>query len=136
MTGEGESAVEKEGIVSVWTGKFENEEALMKYAAEDYYDDEGNEVVSPFNKDFFHGEMWPFDPDFWERGFSEVTADPETLVFHFSEGLTIGEGLKGLFPEGLEYACNAAILVYNYQYDGDADVPGAPVKFLAAVPYE
>lgn len=128
--------MEKEGIVSVWAGLFENENALMEYAAEDYYDDEWNEVVSPFNQDFFDGEIWPFDPDFWERGFREATADPETLVYHFSEGLTIGEELRRLFPEGLGNACNAAILVYNYQYDGAAEVPGAPVKFLAAVPYE
>ena len=57
--------MEKEGIVSVWAGVFEDEEALMSYAAEEYYDDEGNEVVSPFSKDFFDGEIWAFDPDFY-----------------------------------------------------------------------
>lgn len=128
--------MEKEGIVSVWAGVFEDEEALMSYAAEEYYDDEGNEVVSPFSKDFFDGEIWAFDPDFWERGFREMTTDPKTLVFHFSEGTTIGEGLQERFPDGLKDACNAAILVYNYEYDGNVDVPSAPVRFLAAVPYE
>lgn len=128
--------MEKEGIVSVWAGVFESEDALLEYAAEDYYDDEGNEIVSSSNRDFFDGEIWPFDPDFWERGLVEITADPKKLVYHFSDGLTIGEGLKKCFPEGLENAYNAVILVYNYQYDGDDSNQGAPVKFLAAVTYE
>ncbi len=41
----------------------------------------------------------------------------ETLVEPFSEGVTIGEGLKEFFPQSLEKPCNAAILVYNYKYD-------------------
>ena len=63
--------MEKEGIVSVWAGVFESEDALLEYAAEDYYDDEGNEIVSSFNRDFFDGEIWPFDPDFWSTIFQK-----------------------------------------------------------------
>ncbi len=44
----------------------------------------------------------------------ETTTDVEALVEPFSEGVTIGEGLKEFFPQGLEKPCNAAILVYNY----------------------
>ena len=44
--------MEQEGIVSVWAGFFENEKALMTYAAEEGYDNEGNEKISPFNQDF------------------------------------------------------------------------------------
>ena len=40
------------------------------------------------------------------------------------------------FPKGLRENYNAVILVYDYQYNGDAGMPNAPVKFLAAVPYE
>ena len=60
----------------------------------------------------------------------------ETLVEPFSEGVTIGEGLKGFFPQGLEKPCNAAILVYNYKYDPEESNPNpnAPVIFLGSVP--
>ncbi len=40
----------------------------------------------------------------------ETTTDVEALVEPFSEGVTIGEGLKKFFPQGLEKPCNTAIL--------------------------
>lgn len=129
--------MKQEGIVSVWAGFFENEDILMAYAAEEGYDSEGKPEISPFNQDFFGGEdLWPFDPDFWERDLVEATTDVEDLVEPFSEGTTIGEGLKELFPQGLEKPCNAAILVYNYEYDPEESTPNpnAPVTFLGAVP--
>ena len=131
--------MEQEGIVSVWVGFFENEDILMSYAAEEGYDSEGKPEISPFNQDFFGGEdLWPFDPDFWERALVKTTTDVEALVEPFSGGVTIGEGLKKLFPQGLEKPCNAVILVYNYEYDPEesAPNPNAPVTFLGAVPYD
>lgn len=133
--------MEQEGVVSVWAGFFEDEEALLAYAAEEGYEegdnDEYDPVISPFNRDFFGGEdLWPFDPDFWERDMVPVTTDAEALVKPFSEGTAIGPELKKLFPKGLERPCNAAILIYNYQYDEEEGKPSpdAPVTFLGAVP--
>lgn len=128
--------MEKEGIVSIWAGTVDHHEALMAYAAEAYYNDEGNAIVSPFSRDFFGGILWPFDPDFWERAVIEPTADPKALVCNFSYGDSVGESLRKYFPKGLGDIYNAAILVYDYDYDGAACNPNAPVKFLAAVPYE
>lgn len=131
--------MEQEGIVSVWAGFFKNEEALMDYAAEEGYDNEDNPEISPFNRDFFGGEdLWPFDPDFWERSMGETTTDVNNLVERFSEGMFIGQELKKLFPKGLDKAYNAAILVYNYKYDPKESKPNpdAPVTFLGAVPYD
>ena len=131
--------MEQEGIVSVWAGVFESEAALLAYAAEEGYDDTENPMISPFNRDFFGGEeLWPFDPDFWERAMVVPTTDAAALVYPFSEGLTIGEALKEHFPQGLERPCNAAILVYNYQYEAEENDfnPDAPVTFLGAVPYD
>lgn len=128
--------MEQEGVVSVWAGFFKDEASLMAYAAEDGYDSEGNEKISPFNQDFFGGStLWPFDPDFWERNLVEPTMDAVALVEPFSEGITIGEGLKELFPQGLKKLCNAAILVYDYKYEPEEIVlnPNAPVIFLGAV---
>ncbi len=129
--------MEQEGMVSVWAGFFKNEEALMDYAAEEGYDSEGIPAISAFNQDFFGGEdLWPFDPDFWERDMVETTTDVEALVEPFSEGTSIGPELKKLFPDGLSKAYNAAILVYNYQYDPTESRPNphAPVTFLGTVP--
>lgn len=129
--------MEQEDIVSVWAGIFETEEDLMDYASEEGYNDEGHAIISAFNRDFFGGtEVWPFDPDFWERALVDSTTDPETLVYPFSYGDSIGIALKEHFPQGLEKAYNAVILVYDYHYSEDVPVPNAPVKFLAAVPYE
>ena len=131
--------MEQEGIVSVWAGFFKNQKALMAYAAEEEYDNEGNPEISPFNRDFFGGEdLWPFDPDFWERNIVKATTDVNHLVERFSEGTFIGQELKKLFPNGLDRAYNAAILVYNYKYDPKESNPNpdAPVTFLGAVPYD
>lgn len=128
--------MEREGIVSIWAGNFENEQSLMSYAAEEYYDEEDNEIISPFNRDFFDGEIWPFDPDFWERGLILPAVDPRALVHSFSYGASIGEALEKCFPQGLGQSYNAVILVYDYQYDEEACVYEAPVTFLACVPYE
>lgn len=76
--------MEEEGVVSIWAGVFETEEALVR---------------------------------------------------PFSEGTTIGPALKKIFPQSLEKAYNAAILVYNYQYGSESAChPNAPVTFLGAVP--
>ena len=133
--------MERDGIVSVWAGIFETDIALMEYANEMNisFDSEGTETVSAFSRDFFDGtDAWPFDTDFWERSLHEFTDDPEVLVLPFSEGTAIGPALKRHFPHGLEKTYNAAILVYNYEYDYDEYVrnPSAPVTFLAAVPYD
>ena len=131
--------MEQEGMVSVWAGIFETEEELMAYASEEGYDSKRNMMISPFNHDFFGGNaIWPFDPDFWERGLIEFTADPEELVLSFSYGESFGPALKECFPNGLGKAYNAVILVYNYEFDYDKNVcnPNAPVIFLGSVPYD
>ena len=129
--------MEEDGVVSVWAGWFETAEALLEYAAEEGCDQDGTPQISPFNRDFFDGEeLWPFDPDFWERALVEPTADPEALLLSFSEGTAIGPALRERFPNGLGKTYNAAILVYNYRYDEPAHSPDKPVMFLAAVPYD
>ena len=124
--------MEQEGIVSVWAGVFETEQALRKY-----FDGAAGCDIPAFSRDFFGGcDIYPFDTDFSERSVHELTADPEALVRHYSEGTAIGPELKKLFPRGLERPCNAAILVYSYRYDPEEGPPSpdAPVTFLAAVP--
>ena len=123
--------MEQEGIVSVWAGVFETDEALSEY-----FDNMSD--IPPFSQDFFGGcDIYPFDIDFSERSVHEFTTDPEVLVYHYSEGTAICPELKKLFPQGLEKPYNAAILLYNYKYDPEEEIipnPNAPVTFLGAVP--
>lgn len=127
--------MEEDGIVSVWAGVFESNKDLWEYAD----DRNGWDIIAPFSQDFFGGtDIYPFDTDFWERSVHEFTEDPEVLVYPYSEGTAIGPKLKKLFPQGLNKAYNAAILVYNYRYDEGEYTrnPDAPVTFLGAVPYD
>lgn len=122
--------MEKEGYVSIWLGNFPDDEALMEYAAEDCRDDD-DEYPSQFSKDFFNGEIWAFDPDFWERGIVEPSDDLAELVEQFSYGETFEvENIK------LNQSYNAVILVYDFKYETSEKTIDAPVKFIAAVPYE
>lgn len=122
--------MEKEGYVSIWLGNFPDDKALMAYAAEESR--EGKiEYVSKFSKDFFDGEMWAFDPDFYERAVVESSDNIAELVEPFSYGETFEvDDIK------LDKSYNAVILVYDYKYEMPKKCINAPVDFIAAVPYE
>ena len=47
--------MEEEGIVSIWLGNFENQDALTAYAEARFQRDENGEPVSSFTQDFFNG---------------------------------------------------------------------------------
>lgn len=84
-----------------------------------------------FQRIFFNGEIWAFDPDFWERGIVEPSDDLAELVEQFSYGETFEvENIK------LNQSYNAVILVYDFKYETSEKTIDAPVKFIAAVPYE
>lgn len=122
--------MEEEGIVSIWLGNFSDENALITYAAEEGRIN-GAEVVSQFSKDFFNGEMWAFDPDFFERAVVKPSNNISKLVKPFSYGETFEvDNIK------LNKSYNAVILVYDYKYEVQNKPVNAPVEFIAAVPYE
>ena len=127
--------MECEGYVSIWLGNFSNEDALLEYAAEDRVEDEddGEEVEYPsrFSEDFFEGEVWAFDSDFWERACVEPSDDLAALVKPFSYGETFDvSGIK------LDKKYNSVILIYNFKYEPAKAPAKAPVKFIATVTYE
>ncbi|MDE7231177.1 MAG: immunity 22 family protein [Oscillospiraceae bacterium] len=123
--------MEQEGYVSIWLGNFPDNDALWEYASESHYDDDGNAISTPFGRDFFDGEYYPFDTDFWEREVVEPSNDLAKLVEPFSYGDTFEvAGIK------LDKTYNAVILVYDFEYEPEKIPADAAVEFIAAVPYD
>lgn len=123
-------AVEHEGYVSIWLGNFAALSDLMEYAADDKFDEDGNNIPSGFATDFFDIKIRAFDPDFWELGVCELSDSLTELVNEFSYGDSFEvEGIK------LKKKYNAVILIYDLKYELKNGI-NAPVDFIAAVPYK
>ena len=123
--------MEEDGYVSIWLGNFEDDAALMAYADDDRRDENGSAIPSQFTVDFFDGKIWSFDPDFWERGVTELSDNIAELVCPFAYGDTFEvENIA------LNKAYNAVILVYDYKYEPSESSVNATVEFIAAVQYE
>lgn len=123
--------MEQKGYVSIWLGNFPDNDALWKYASETHFDENDNVIPTPFGTDFFGGEYYPFDTDFWEREVVEPSNDLVKLVEPFSYGDTFEvDGIT------LNKTYNAVILVYDFEYESDGTPANAAVEFIAAVPYE
>ncbi|MDE7399859.1 MAG: immunity 22 family protein [Oscillospiraceae bacterium] len=122
--------MEHEGFVSIWLGNFVALNDLMEYAADDTFDEDGNNIPSRFASDFFDVEKQAFDPDFFELGVCEPSDSLLELVNEFSYGDSfVVEGIK------LKKTYNAVILVYDFKYVSKSGI-NAPVDFIAAVPYK
>ncbi len=126
--------MEEEGIVSIWLGNFENQDALTAYAEARFQRDENGEPVSSFTQDFFNGDLWPFEPDVFDYEFiGGASQDPAVVAAPLGE--TMANALADLYPRGLDQAYNAILVVYDYVFEGSRYVPGAPVRFAASIPY-
>lgn len=122
--------MECEGFVSIWLGNFAALSDLMEYAADDKFDEDGNNIPSQFATDFFDIKIRTFDPDFFELGVCEPSDSLTELVNEFSYGDSFeAEEIK------LKKTYNAVILVYDFRYVPQNGI-NAPVDFIAAVPFE
>jgi len=126
--------MEEEGVVSIWLGNFENKDELAAYAEARFKLNENGETVQSFTQDFFNGDLWPFEPEVFDYELADAaSADP--AVVGEPLGDAIAQSLAELYPKGLDQPYNAIIVVYDYQFEGSRYVPGAPVRFVAALPY-
>lgn len=121
------------GIVSIWLGNFENQEELTSYAEARFQRDENGEAVLSFTQDFFNGDLWPFEPDFFDYAMTTASTDPATVAEPLGEA--VSEALAEQYPKGLDQTYNAIIVVYDYLFEGSRYVPGAPVRFIGSLPY-
>lgn len=110
--------MEKEGFVSLWIGNIDSQDSLDEYT-ELIYTEEGECLPSTFLADF-NIDMDDFDEDFIEKvchkknvkSLNELIAGcsyEDVVILRFTN--VLGDGLlKGV---------NSAILLYNYEYDGN-----------------
>ena len=126
--------MEESGSVSIWLGNFESMDDLAAYAENRFKHNENGEKVPSFTQDFFNGDLWPFEPDVFDYELiGAASADPAVVAAPLGE--TMAAALADLYPKGLDQPYNAILVVYDYVFEGSRYVPGAPVRFIGALPY-
>ncbi len=126
--------MEEEGIVSIWLGNFESKEDLAFYAENRFKRNDKGEKVPSFTQDFFNGDLWPFEPEVFDYEFNPAASqDPAVVAEPLGEEMAAA--LAELYSKGLDQPYNAVIAVYDFQFEGSRYVPGAPVRFVASLPY-
>lgn len=125
--------MEEIGIVSVWLGNFDSQDELASYAEARFQRDENGEAVASFTQDFFNGDLWPFEPDVFDYAMTTASSDPATVAEPLGEA--VSAALVELYPKGMDQSYNAILAVYDYDFEGSRYVPGAPVRFIGALPY-
>ena len=130
--------MEKKGMVSLWIGDIESDEALEDYL-EVGYNEDGTLKVPRFLRDY-DIELDDYDEDFVERIYLEETVDELKKLI---KGCSYEEMVEPLFSDmiGLNsiQEINAAILLYNFEYIGDIkfiEGEGRKFNFIGTVKYE
>lgn len=126
--------MEESGIVSIWLGNFESEEALTFYAENRFKRNENGEKVPSFTQDFFNGDLWPFEPDVFDYEFNAAPSQ-DPLVVAEPLGEELSKALAEIYSKGFEQPYNAVLAVYDYQFEGSRYVPGAPARFAGSFSY-
>lgn len=129
--------MEKEGSVSLWIGNINTDDSLQQYV-ELIYTDEGEWLPALFLTDF-NIDMDDFSEDFIERIFYEkdVKTLTELLRGCSYENIVIPRFRKAL-SENLPSNINSAILLYNFEYDGNIKEVKNNIgsfKFVTSVKY-
>lgn len=114
------------GIVSLWTGWAESDEALESYLAFGFTED-GDSVPSPFAHDF--GIDW-FDEDFREAGLiSLLTQSLSQLLEGHSNAKALIPKFAATIGDTLDSEANAVLLLFDFRYDGEVrEVTHGPVR--------
>lgn len=105
----------KEGIVSIWLGRFNTLEELQEYLQVGYSGDV-DFIVSRFEKDF---EIEYFDEEMREVNFlEEPTHEFSGILKGHSFFKGIVSSYTDLFEDELGGEYNSSILLYNFDYKG------------------
>lgn len=122
----------KQGVVSVWFGRIETE-AILNSAIDLSYDVDG-ESVTPRFFTAFGMDIADVDEDFIEKVFySESRHEIAALIQGCSYDEIVIPNFSGLPVISGPY--NAAVLIYNYAYNGEIRFADGFV-FMGAVDYE
>lgn len=126
--------MEEEGIVSIWLGNFETQEALTSYAENRFKRNEKGEKVPSFTQDFFGGDLWPFEPDVFDYELNDAPSQ-DPLVVAAPLGEALASAVAEVYSKGFDQPYNAILAVYDYQFEGSRHVPGAPAQFVGSFAY-
>lgn len=129
--------MEREGYVSLWIGNTKSEDELLEYV-ELVYTDDGDCLPSQFLKDF-NIDIDDFDDDYIERVCLEqnVSSITELISGCSYEDIVIPKYEKLTDCVSI-VKCNAGILLYNFQYDGNVksvNNKDYAFKFIGSVEY-
>ena len=107
--------MQKANFVSLWFGNLQSRRAMEKYLKiKDSKD--GDFILSEFARDF---NIKEYNDNCREAEFIETpTKNIEGFLKSFSYDKVLIEYLKGLSGENLDQEYNAAILLFNFDYDG------------------
>ncbi|PEE33563.1 hypothetical protein CN271_04115 [Bacillus cereus] len=118
--------------VSIWIGNFENEEELMNYTNIEYTED-GDSISSTFEKDF---NLDYYDRDLIEKKWiSKSTNSVKDLLDGFSYS---NQFLEQFDTIRYSEEFNAAILIYNLEYDAQktkGKFKNSDLKFIGVAQY-
>ena len=107
---------EIEGVVSLWLGHADSQDALQNYVEMDY-SNHVNHHLSPLAIDF--GTGW-YDHDFMDTAVKRPTRSLRDLLRGCSyDSIIIPKFIK-LCGESLSEEANAVVLLYNFQHLGRA----------------
>ncbi|MFJ8413915.1 immunity 22 family protein [Bacillus paramycoides] len=118
--------------VSIWIGNFESKEELMNYTNIEYTED-GDSISSAFEKDF---NLDYYDRDLIEKKWiSKSTNSVKDLL----DGFSYSDQFLEQF-DTIRYSeeFNAAILIYNLEYDAQktkSKCKNSDLKFIGVAQY-
>lgn len=103
--------MQKEGMVSLWLGSFNDEEIFRKFM-EIKYTDDGDSVPSVFKENF---KIRYYDIDFAEIDYmEEKSSDLQILLEGFSNDYEIIPQFNGKYNGGIY---NSIVLLYDFEYN-------------------
>jgi hypothetical protein len=125
--------MQEEGVVSLWVGHVNSEEALDAYLLTRYSED-GDLIPSPFARDFRTGY---YDEDFREAQYYESPSRSiRELLRGFSYDDVIIPKFVQLFGELLAEEVNAVVCLYNFRHEGGVEPAtggAARLQYMGAI---
>ncbi|BCT26997.1 MULTISPECIES: immunity 22 family protein [Bacillus] len=130
--------MERQNYVSLWIGSIKDDESLSKYVELVYNEDEGDFLPSQFLIDF-DIDIDDLDEDFIEKVAHENNHNNlPALIDGCSYDSVILHRFEDMVGITLPDQINAAVLLYNFEYDGrekEINAKNYSFKFIGAVSY-
>lgn len=113
-----------ENFVSIWCGKFANEDKFLQYIEIDYDSDENSQFMQDFLIDYY-------DEDLSEYGFYDENLFENLMQHSYANSfpLNIKQDIN------LYLDCNVVFLIYDFVADSKKQNPLAKLQLMGVYPY-